>query len=150
MPSDKCTLIMVKATGLIVQRCFVPRHAFSPTTVAPTLVSSFYKSLSLPSFVLHVFLCYCKVTICSMRVVASVRDLWKSRANRGTAYAIHCLECYQSVRSSWKWYSDTLWSSDTPTILIIDWDAHLNNRTFCIFRNDWIDCRDAFHAVLCL
>jgi len=27
-------------------------------------------------------------------------------------------------------------------------EAYFNNRTFYIFCNGWIDCRDTFHAVL--
>ena len=27
---------------------------------------------------------------------------------------------------------------------------HFDNCAFHIFRNDWIDCRDAFHVVLCI
>ena len=41
-------------------------------------------------------------------------------------------------------------SSDTPTILIDNWGVHLNDQTFHISPNCWIDCRDAFRAVLCL
>ena len=46
--------------------------------------------------------------------------------------------------------SDTLRLSDAPTMLIDNWGVRLNDRTFHIFRNGWIDGRDAFHAVLCL
>jgi len=28
--------------------------------------------------------------------------------------------------------------------------ARFDDRVFCIFRNGWIGCRDAFHVVLCL
>ena len=33
---------------------------------------------------------------------------------------------------------------------INNWGARFDDRTFRIFRNDWIDFRDAFRAVLCL
>ena len=56
-----------------------------------------------------------------------------------------------SVRNSWKQsvYSNALQSSDISTILIDNWGACLEDQTFCIFCNGWIDCRDAFHAVFC-
>jgi len=33
---------------------------------------------------------------------------------------------------------------------INNWGVHFHDRAICIFRNGWIDCRDAFHVVLCL
>jgi len=33
---------------------------------------------------------------------------------------------------------------------ILRYGAHVHELVFCIFHNDWMDCRDAFHAVLCL
>ena len=27
---------------------------------------------------------------------------------------------------------------------------HFNNQTLCVFSIGWIDCRDAFHAFICL
>ena len=31
-----------------------------------------------------------------------------------------------------------------------NWGARFDDRAFHIFRNGWIDCKDAFHAVLFL
>jgi len=32
----------------------------------------------------------------------------------------------------------------TCPLLIINWGAHFDNRTFRILHNGWIDCRDTF------
>jgi len=42
--------------------------------------------------------------------------------------------------------SDTLWLSDTPSILLDSWGVHFYNRVFCIFFNGWINCKDGFHT----
>jgi len=72
--------------------------------------------------------------------MASVQDLGKCSASRCTSYGILYFEC------SLKWLETKC--SDTPTISIDDWGVHLDDQTFCIFCNGWIDCRDVFHAVL--
>ena len=28
-----------------------------------------------------------------------------------------------------------------------NWGMHFNDRTFCIFRNGWIDCGDSFYVL---
>ena len=59
---------------------------------------------------------------CGTRIMASVRDLEKFWASRGISYAIHCLDYYPKCSKQLEMMrSDTLWSSNTHTILIIDW-----------------------------
>ena len=83
-----------------------------------------------------------------MHVMASVRGLGKFSASRGTSDTILYLECYPKCSKYLEMKrSNTPQLSDSPTILIDNWDACVNNRTLCIFHNGWIDCRAAFYTV---
>ena len=80
-----------------------------------------------------------KVTIFSRHVMASVQGI-----NIVEALLILCLAYYvtKQVRHFWIW----------GVMDFTYWDM---GHAFCkyilhIFRNSWMDCRDAFHAVLCL
>ena len=77
-----------------------------------------------------------KVTICGRHVMASVRDI---KIDESTSRAMPCLLCYET-------------SSSLPKLRrygfhVSGYGAHVSRR---IFRNSWMDCRDTFHAVLCL
>ena len=133
------------------QRCFFPRRAFLLTAAAPTRASWFYRSLPLFSFVLHVFLHYCIGNDCGMCNMPSVyARLMKVQSWQGRFLCYLLLRILFRVFEVAGYDMYTPWLSGTPTILIIDWGIRLNDQAFCIFQNDWINCWDAVHAILCL
>ena len=145
MPSDKCNSIMAVATGLIFHcsMLLVLRHAFLPTTAAPMLASWFYQSLPLFSFVLHSFLQHRKGDDLRYVHYGFSTRLGKCSTSKDASYAVIYLECYPCVWSSWHhdWVAHQLLNW---------WVGHTLNvdKAFRIFRYGWIDCRDAFRAVL--
>ena len=96
IPSDKHNLIMAKATGLIsslfnIVMCIFTNHSsFNACIMELTFCSPLH---SIP------FSTITQVTISAMCIMASVRDLGKCSASRGTSCTILCLKC---VWSSWK------------------------------------------------
>ena len=61
------------------------------------------------------------------------------------------LKCYpKCLKQMETKHTDTPQSSGMHTYLIDNWGACLDDQMFRIFCNNWIDCRDAFHTVLCL
>jgi len=80
-----------------------------------------------------------KVTICGRHGMASVRDIkidW--------ALLMLCLAYYvmKGVQHCWNW--------DAMAFTYRDMGRAFHEYILCIFHNGWMDCRDAFHAVLCL
>ena len=72
-----------------------------------------------------------------MAAMASVQDILKDRS--GTSRAMPSLLCYEM------------------SLKLRRYGFHVSRYGACvlryilrIFRNGWMDCRDAFHAVLCL
>jgi len=81
----------------------------------------------------------CKMTICGRLVMASVRDI-----KIAEALLVLYLACYvmKRVRHCWNWgvMAFTYW----------DMGRTFHKYIFRIFCNGWMDCRDAFHAVILL
>ena len=80
-----------------------------------------------------------KVTICNRRIMASVRD-----TKIAETLLVLCLAYYvmKRVRHCWNWGVMAFTYRDM-------WHA-FHEYILCIFRNGWMDCRDAFHAADCL
>jgi len=105
-----------------------------------------------------------KVTICARHVMASVPDIKTAETLLMLCLACSCMEerhlaecrswikiknqikiyAMKRVQHSWNW----------GVMAFTYWDVghtfHEYYNILCIFRNGWMDCRDAFHAVLCL
>ena len=79
----------------------------------------------------------CKVTICSRHVMASVRDIAEALLILYLAYYV-----MKQVRHSWNW--------GVMTFTYPDMGQAFHEHILRIFCNGWMDCRDAFHSVLCL
>jgi len=147
MHSDKCNLIMAKATGFIfslINIAFsqdVPIHQLQ-------LASWFYQRAHLCSPFLSSLLHRWKFAV-HVLYKASVRDLRKYRASRDTSYEILCLKCYLKCSKQLEMKcNDSSWLCEMPSTLIDSWGIRFNKQAFHVFCNSWIDCRDAFHAVL--
>jgi len=84
----------------------------------------------------------CKVTICGKHVMASVWDIKFAEAPLVLCLAYYCMYVMKRVRHCWNWggMAFTYW----------DMGRTFHDYILRIFRNGWMDCRDAFHAVLCL
>jgi len=80
-----------------------------------------------------------KVTICGRHVMASVRDIKIAEELLGLCLAYYVMK--------WVWHC---WNWSIITFTYWDMGHAFHEYILCIFRNGWIDCRDAFHAVLCL
>jgi len=84
-----------------------------------------------------------KVTICGRHVIAhvlaSVRDIKIAEAP-----LVLCLAYYvmKQVQHCWNW--------GVMAFTYRDMGHVFHEYILCIFCNGWMDCRDAFHAVLCL
>ena len=107
-------------------------------------------------------------------VMASVRDLCKCRASRDASYVRNVSQMFEELEAkrsvmiyrvkvthgvalmSWclesiQNYCPTLRTSHgcrSGHFYINNWGTCFNDWTFHILHNGWIDCRDAFHAVL--
>jgi len=74
------------------------------------------------------------MTICGICIMASVWDLGKYNASKGTSYIVLCLECEEQQRTgSETKRSDTLWSDGTPTFKSVTGGVRLNNQAFQYF-----------------
>ena len=80
-----------------------------------------------------------KVTICGRYIMASVQNI-----KIAEALLILCLAYYvmKRVRHCWNW--------STMAFTYQDMGCTFHEYILRIFCNGWMDCRDAFHAILCL
>jgi len=70
-------------------------------------------------------------------------------ASRGASQAIPCSECYTTCsKSALALLAGNVAQWHTYFSLIDSCGAHFYKRIFGILHIGWIDCRDAFHAVL--
>ena len=79
-----------------------------------------------------------KVMICGRHVMASVRDIQIAEALLTLCLAYYVMK---RVRHCWNW--------GIMAFTYRDMGRMFHEYILHIFRNDWMDCRDAFHAVLC-
>ena len=80
-----------------------------------------------------------KVTICGRHGMASVQDI-----KIDEALLVVCL-AYYVMKQVWH-----CWNWDIMAFTYWDMGSTFHKYILCIFRNGWMDCRDTFHAVLCL
>jgi len=112
----------------------------------------FLLKLTLFSFVLHSFL-HCHI---GDDLQYTHYNFWcRTWANAVLAevllmlfFAQNVAQIIQRAGSEMK-RSDTLWSSDTPTFKLVI-EAQILTIKHSVFLHRWIDCKEAFHAVLCL
>ena len=137
MPTDKHNSRMARAKDLIsslikvASSGNVPFHKLQQLQCLHHGATSIYTPLCL-----HSFFTTRKVTICGRHVMASVRDIKISEA----------LLIYSLLTMLW----------NKPNIAGVMAFTHqdmghvFHEHILRIFRNGWMDCRDSFHAVLCL
>ena len=80
-----------------------------------------------------------KVTICGRHVMASVRDI-----KIAEALLVLCLAYYVIKRVR------HCWNGSVMPFMYQDMGRAFYEYILRIFGNGWMDCRDAFHAALCL
>ena len=131
IPVQLHTKLKMICSLLCPEACLFTNHSSSNACIMALLKIT---------FVFHSFLMYC---ICD--------DVWCAHYGRlgwVQCYQGHFL-CYSLLpQSSWKQsivkYYD---GSDTQFHWLINWGKKFDKWIFCIFRNDWIDCKNAFHAI---
>ena len=79
------------------------------------------------------------VMICGRHVMVSVQDI-----KIAEALLILCL-AYYAMKRVWH-----CWNWGVMAFAYRGMGRVFHEHIFHIFRNGWMDCRDAFHAVLCL
>ena len=98
MPSDKCNLIMAIATGLSLFNVASSRDLlFCQLQQLQCLRHGSTKAYLCFLFCSISFSATVRVIICGTHVMASVRDLDKRNASRGTSYAVLCLQHYSKT-----------------------------------------------------
>jgi len=141
MPSDKYNSRTARARDLISSQINVTLSRDVSFHQLQELQCSHQGATFVPlwSPILFFTTAFIKVTICGRHVMASVRDIKITEA-----LLILCLAYYvmKWVQHSWHW----------SVMAFTYWDMGHSFYEFIlhIFCNGWTDCRDAFHAVLCL
>ena len=127
------------------QLCFVLRCAFLPAATVLALASWFYQSLPLFPF-LSPLPCRWRFVVHALWLQC---ETWVSAVLAGALLTLlFTWNVTQSVQSSWKQSLVIHRDWATHPLFWLITGAYPDDQTFCIFRNGWIDCRDAFHAVL--
>ena len=139
MPSDKHNSITAKAMGLIFILFNVNSFGDMPFR-QPKQLQHLHHAWFLPklTFVLHSFLHSCVGN--DSRYGFGVQDL--NKHGHFLHYSLLVFEELE-VKQSIVIHHDQL----THPLLF---GVRFNDQTFHIFFNGWINCRNAFHAVLCL
>jgi len=136
MPSDKHNLRMARGRDLISSLINVASSREVPFHQPQQLQCLHHGATFVPLWSPILSSQPHKVTICGRHVMASVRD----KDPWGTFHTMPCLLSYEK---------------SLKLLKSRHYGFHVMGREFHeyilrIFRNGWMDCRDVFHAVLCL
>jgi len=140
MPSDKHNSRMARARDLIFSLINIISSRDVPFTNRRSYVQCLHHGATFVSLWSPIFSSQPrKATICSTHIMASMRDIKITEA-----LLILCLAYYvmKQVRHYWNW----------GVMAFMYWGVGrmFHKRILRIFHNRRMDCRDAFHAVLCL
>jgi len=139
MPSDKHNSRMAGARDLISSLINVASSRDMPFHQLQQLKCLHHGATFVPLWFLILSSQPRKVTICGRHVMASVRDI-----KIAEALLVLCLAYYVM-----KWVRHC-WNRGIMAFTYRDMRYVFHEYILCIFRNGWMDCRNAFHAVVCL
>ena len=138
MPSDKHNLRMARGRDLISSLINVRDVPFPQPQQLQCLQlhhGATFVSLCAPilSSQLH------KATICGRQSMASVQDIKMAEALLMLSLSYYVMKW---VQHCWNW--------GVMAFRYQDMGHAFHEHILCIFHSGWINCRDAFHGVLCL
>ena len=134
-----------KLDSLTVQHCFILRCAFWPTIAAPMLCIMVLLKLAFVLLCAHSFLHYHIRDDLQYAYYGFSVTLGECSAKNSASYTIICSKCYQMCSCSWIESRMTMRHTLFHRLKIERtlWQANI----LASFDFDWINYRDAFHAV---